>query len=64
MWCISIGHCLGAATGSLEICTQVIPMPESHYLKLPKENFVWNSPPDDKNVVMSGIQKLSPQQKM
>ena len=30
MRCISICHCLGVATGSLETCTHVILMPESH----------------------------------
>ena len=32
--CISICHCLGVAVGSLETCTHVIPMPESHNLAL------------------------------
>ena len=30
MRCLSICHCLGAAMGSLDTCTHVIPMPESH----------------------------------
>ena len=30
MSCISICHCLGVAMGSLETCTHVIHMPESH----------------------------------
>ena len=30
MMCISICHCLGVAMGSLETCTHVILMPESH----------------------------------
>ena len=34
MRCISICHCLGAAVGSLERCTHVIPIPESHNLAL------------------------------
>ena len=39
MWCISISHCLGAAVGSLETCTHVILMPESH-----SPSLVFNTP--------------------
>ena len=34
MRCISICHCLGVATGSLEMCTHVILMPESQKVAL------------------------------
>ena len=34
MRCISICHCPGVAVGSLETCTHVTPMPESHILAL------------------------------
>ena len=34
MRCISICHCPDVAVGSLETCTHVIPMPESHNLVL------------------------------
>ena len=82
MWCISIGHCLGVAMGSLETCTHVIPMPESHtlilflthpnlvqilfpHVPLRNENVVISGlhnlkkKNDDKNVAISGMQKLS-----